>query len=102
MAATTTHTGAKGNVPRPPELAGTGRVAHVSRAPEDDRVQPGGLHAFEQAPAAFLAEPGEVDACAVLERHHAGVHRATSKGSYRVPLSGSQPSSVTATMSSER
>ena len=63
-----------------PQGARPGRVADVVRAAEHEHIAPGHIHGGEQAPPPFQAQPGEVDAATVLERHDTG-HAATSKGS---------------------
>ena len=95
----------------PSELAGPGHVAHVAGATQHQRVEIVAFHAGEDFCAPFGTQAGEVDACVVLEAHHAdehpavtgdGTHAVSPYGSYVEPLSLTQPISVTATMSSER
>ena len=72
--------GGEGVGPGSPQLAGPGGVADVAGTAEHERIEAGALRRLEHAAAALLAEPGEIDAGAVLEGHGPG-HATTSKGS---------------------
>ena len=68
--------GCEGMGPGAPELACPRRIVRVGRPPEDEHLEAGGVHAVEQLPSPFLAEPGEVDTAALFESHDPG-HTAT-------------------------